>query len=42
MEPDGSINPEDIDADLKQKKHSSLRIDDIDVYSRIVSYENAC
>lgn len=42
VEPDGSINPEDKDAMNNAKSHSSLRVDDIDIYTRIVSYESAC
>ena len=31
-----------MNVDEKEKKHSSLRVDDIDIFTRIVSYESAC
>jgi hypothetical protein len=36
------INPEDIDCEIKSLKHCTLRLDDIEIYTRIVSYESAC
>lgn len=35
------INPDDVDVE-ELKKHCTLRVDDIDVYNRIVSYEDQC
>ena len=37
MEPNGTINPDDENAELLPKA-SCLRVDDMDVYTRIVSY----
>jgi hypothetical protein len=31
-----------LNVDEKEKKHCSLRVDDIDIFTRIVSYESAC
>lgn len=42
VEPSGQINPEDIDIDQRALKHSSLRIDDIDIFTRLSSYETIC
>ncbi len=42
VEPNGQKNPEDIDAAIRDQKHCSLRVDDIDIFTRIVSYETAC
>jgi hypothetical protein len=36
------INPEDVDVEASNVKHCTLRLDDIDIYTRIVSYESAC
>ena len=41
IEPNGKINPEDYDVE-KLHKHSTLRVDDIDVYNRIIGYEERC
>jgi hypothetical protein len=42
LEPNGIINKEDLHKAENTVKHCSLRIDDIDVYTRIVSYETKC
>lgn len=42
LEPNGLINPEDVDAETKNLKHCALRVDDIDIYTRVVSYEHSC
>jgi hypothetical protein len=36
------INPEDLNVEAENVKHCALRLDDIDIYTRIVSYESAC
>ena len=41
LEPNGEISPEDLNAEM-MPKHCSLRIDDLDVYMRIVGYEEKC
>ena len=40
-EPNGQLHPDDLNAH-KIPKHCALRIDDIDIYQRIVSYEERC
>ena len=42
LEPNGTINKEDLDVNKTLPKHCSLRIDDIDVYCRVNSYEAKC
>jgi len=41
LEPNGTINPDDLNAE-SLPKNCSLRLDDIDIYMRIVNYEAAC
>jgi hypothetical protein len=41
-EPNGTINKDDLDTEERLIKSSSLRIDDIDVYWRVVGYETKC
>ena len=41
LEPNGEISPEDLNAESLPKQ-CSLRIDDIDIYQRIVGYEEKC
>lgn len=41
IEPNGQINSDDLNVE-ELPKHSTLRIDDFDVYNRIVGYEEQC
>ncbi len=41
IEPNGLINQDDLNVE-SLKKHCTLRVDDLDVYNRIICYEDRC